>query len=116
MGSSSFLVPGFGSCNFSSFLDEWPVHFILYSLNPSADGDPRHVERRKTYFCDIMVWSSNMEFPRSPERYDFQDGVSRTASDAAMSRHESEAACPTPASEQTWPGWHVSSWLGAWPP
>mmetsp|Transcript_83415 Transcript_83415/g.253047 ORF Transcript_83415/g.253047 Transcript_83415/m.253047 type:complete len:557 (-) Transcript_83415:204-1874(-) len=70
--SSSFIAPALGSVSYAGFLDEWPAHFILYSLEDDED-DPRHLERKKTYFVDVMVWSSDMHLPKLPLRYSFED-------------------------------------------
>mmetsp|Transcript_61897 Transcript_61897/g.136049 ORF Transcript_61897/g.136049 Transcript_61897/m.136049 type:complete len:558 (+) Transcript_61897:111-1784(+) len=71
--TSSFVgVMGLGAWSYAEFLDEWPAHFILYSLEEDAT-DPRHLERRKQYFIDVMVWSSNMSLPKLPSRYAFRD-------------------------------------------
>lgn len=70
---SAFVgIMGLGSMSYASFIDEWPAHFILYSLEDDPD-DPRHLERKKRYFIDVMVWSSNMSMPRLPSRYRFLD-------------------------------------------
>lgn len=70
--SSSFTTPALGAFSYAGFLDEWPAHFILYGLEED-ENDPRHLERKKTYFVDVMVWSSDMDLPKLPERYDFRD-------------------------------------------
>lgn len=66
-------VMGLGSISYAGFLDEWPAHFVLYSVEGTTDSDPRHLERRKRYFVDVMVWSSMMELPKLPSRYNFCD-------------------------------------------
>jgi hypothetical protein len=65
-------VFGLGSVSYAGFLDEWPAHFVLYSLSPD-EHDPRHLEKNKTYFIDIMVWGSEMSVGQLPMRYDFMD-------------------------------------------
>uniref|UniRef100_A0A7S4UZN3 Domain of unknown function at the cortex 1 domain-containing protein n=1 Tax=Alexandrium monilatum TaxID=311494 RepID=A0A7S4UZN3_9DINO len=70
--SSSFTTPTFGAFSYAGFIDEWPAHFVLYSLEDD-DKDPRHIERKKKYFVDVMVWSSDMHMPKLPERYAFKD-------------------------------------------
>lgn len=70
---SSFAgIMGLGSMSYGSYIDEWPAHFILYSLEDDPE-DPTHLERKKRYFIDVMVWSSNMHMPRLPSRYRFLD-------------------------------------------
>lgn len=70
---SSFAgILGLGSFSYAGFIDEWPAHFVLYSLEDEED-DTRHLERRKRYFIDVMVWSSNMSLPKLPWRYRFLD-------------------------------------------
>jgi len=70
---SSFIgIMGMGSFSYASFLDEWPAHFILYSLDED-ESDPRHLERRKKYFVDVMVWGSGQDMPSMPWRYRFLD-------------------------------------------
>jgi len=70
--SSSFTTPALGSWSYAGFLDEWPAHFILYGLDDS-ESDPRHLERKKKYYVDVMVWSSDMDLPKLPQRYCFED-------------------------------------------
>eukprot|EP00747_Dinoflagellata_sp_TGD_P073165 gnl/TRDRNA2_/TRDRNA2_157780_c1_seq1.p1 gnl/TRDRNA2_/TRDRNA2_157780_c1~~gnl/TRDRNA2_/TRDRNA2_157780_c1_seq1.p1 ORF type:complete len:238 (+),score=27.44 gnl/TRDRNA2_/TRDRNA2_157780_c1_seq1:23-715(+) len=66
------LLPLGMTISFESFLEEWPCHFVLYTLD-SDSGDPRHLERRKTYFVDVMFWSSQMQCPELLPRYIFRD-------------------------------------------
>lgn len=68
----SELVGMFGRIPYGGFLGGWPAHFVLYSL-PTDEQDPRHLEKDKTYFIDIMVWGSDMEVPELPARYNFLD-------------------------------------------
>lgn len=63
----------FGHLRMKSFLEGWPLHFVFYFLEEDEDGDPRHLERRKSYFSDFMLWSSDWECPRLASRYDFFD-------------------------------------------
>jgi len=63
---------GLGSVSYEGFLDEWPAHFVLYGLEEDAN-DPRHLERRKTYYIDMMVWGSEMQVTQLPRRYAFKD-------------------------------------------
>merc|ERR1712232_601544 len=37
------------SISYEGFLDEWPAHFVLYSLLEDPN-DPRHLEKNKTYY------------------------------------------------------------------
>lgn len=77
--NSSIVSQTLGSISYAGLLDEWPAHFVLYSLDP-RENDSRHLESRKTYFVDIMVWSSDMDLPKLPNRYMFRDA--RTNDDA----------------------------------
>jgi len=70
---SAFVgIPFLGSMSYTGFIDEWPAHFVLYSLEDDPD-DTRHLEQRKRLFIDVMVWSSNMNLPKLPSRYRFLD-------------------------------------------
>lgn len=77
---SSFAdIPLLGSFSYASFIDDWPAHFVLYSLEEN-DTDPRHLERRKDYFVDVMVYSSAMSVPTLPWRYRLLDQQVRESS------------------------------------
>eukprot|EP00401_Gymnodinium_catenatum_P014294 CAMPEP_0117507422 /NCGR_PEP_ID=MMETSP0784-20121206/26414_1 /TAXON_ID=39447 /ORGANISM="" /LENGTH=508 /DNA_ID=CAMNT_0005302923 /DNA_START=104 /DNA_END=1630 /DNA_ORIENTATION=+ len=67
------LIPG--AWSYAGLLDQWPAHFVFYALE-NDDADPRHLERRKKYFMDFMVWSSDMSTPLLPLRYNFKDARS----------------------------------------
>lgn len=47
----------------ASCLGDWPAHFVLYELLDASSGgggggDGTHVESRKRYFLDLLIWSS----------------------------------------------------------
>eukprot|EP00928_Gymnodinium_smaydae_P099029 TRINITY_DN9346_c0_g1_i1.p1 TRINITY_DN9346_c0_g1~~TRINITY_DN9346_c0_g1_i1.p1 ORF type:complete len:457 (-),score=125.56 TRINITY_DN9346_c0_g1_i1:91-1461(-) len=60
------------SLSYGSLLDEWPAHVVMYSLEADPE-DPRHMESRKTYFADALVWTSDIKVPKLPSRYMFLD-------------------------------------------
>lgn len=93
-------VMGLGSISYAGFLDEWPAHFVLYSVEGATVEDPRHLERRKRYFVDVMVWSSQMALPKLPSRYNFCD--QRFARSACLGQHESANTRAATATEDHW--------------
>jgi hypothetical protein len=40
------------------FFEEWPIHTVMYELEPGHDG--KHLESRKRYYMDYIVWSSTV--------------------------------------------------------
>merc|ERR1712039_762343 len=52
-------VPIVTPINFNKFAGKPPVHVVLYSLAPSANGEKRHLSSRKTYYFRAAVWSSS---------------------------------------------------------
>merc|ERR1712032_478723 len=69
----------FGPMDMSSFLSGWPVHWTMYELASATGaydrGDERHLESRKTYYVDFMLWGSpaNIDFRKLASRYTFVD-------------------------------------------
>merc|ERR1719203_590032 len=57
--------------DFNQFAGGPPVHLVLYSLEPPADGgqaDERHVQSRKKFYFRGAVWSSQ----KRPDRARFE--------------------------------------------
>jgi len=71
VANSQILTP-VKTFDYSGFLGEWPAHFLIYSLRDD-ETDPRHLERKKIQYVDIMVWSSDMEVDTLAHRYEFLD-------------------------------------------
>lgn len=61
------------------FFEEWPIHCCLYELDTSklTKDDRRHLESRKRYYLDMMVWSNQIkeveQNPHLTQTYRFMD-------------------------------------------
>merc|ERR1712028_314607 len=47
------------SVSMATLCDEWPLHVVMYAHDHNgAERDVEHRESRKTYFIDLLIWSS----------------------------------------------------------
>jgi len=71
------MAPGIGMSSVA--IGEWPPHFVMYSLDETpgaceSDAQECHLECRKTYYIDFMVWSTTVpQNPALQSRYTFLD-------------------------------------------
>lgn len=72
----------------AQFLEEWPLHFVMYELDKEAAGtaNSRQLESQKRYFLDFMFWSTTQEdITRNlPSRYAFQDAPGTLEAETAQ--------------------------------
>jgi len=57
------VIPGV-TIDFNQFCGRPPVHLVIYTLRPAADGkDERHLDSRKCYLFHLAFWSSLSQPP-----------------------------------------------------
>lgn len=67
------------------FFEEWPIHCCMYELDSTnlTKDDKRHLESRKRYYVDMIVWSSTIpavaENAKFMQTYRFMDAPSSVA-------------------------------------
>ena len=60
----------------TTLLGDWVPHFSLYGLDDAPADPNRHPEGRKTYYFDMIMWSTLVESAVRPildEIYEFDD-------------------------------------------
>lgn len=62
-------IPLLTPIDLSTLAPRPPVHAVLYTLKPSADGETRHLQSRKNYYFSASLWSSS----KRPERARFDE-------------------------------------------
>merc|ERR1712062_680751 len=85
-----------GTIDMGRFFDAWPIHVCMYELDTTLTSldDQRHLESRKVYYLDFMLWSSKVMCWELPVRYRFLDApvVYEEASIRAACRHTGKDA------------------------
>lgn len=63
-----------GNIAMARFFEESPLHICMYELELKDKAqDDRHLESRKKYYLDVMLWSNLVECPELPKKYVFRD-------------------------------------------
>lgn len=94
LGRICGLIP-FKDISINDFMQGFPLHFVMYELVlPETEDaqDQRHLESRKKYFLDIMVWNTGLHCPTLPARY---SGIDAAGNDCV----EEETPEPEPAAD-----------------
>lgn len=65
----------FGAVPVTRFWGNSPAHFVAYELEDEPDGTPskRHLESKKEYFVDFLVFSNVVQNDELPSKYIFED-------------------------------------------
>ena len=77
-GALTDLLPLLPAIPLSSFLDQWPPHFVFYTLDdkdaPGAQTEVPQLEQNKTYILDLMMLSKSNANLHLSKRYYFPEG------------------------------------------
>merc|ERR1719443_986908 len=67
---------GITNTSIAHFLADWPVHVVMYELERDEEcrnGVRKHLESKKRFYFDFLIWSSSIPAVGLPMRYDIMD-------------------------------------------
>lgn len=112
----------FGDVPMSRFWDNSPAHLVAYELaQDTKDGNPStsrsHLESKKQYFLDLILWSNAIHNDTLPSMYTFEDGpeeFERSNESTAQQGFGAANSSARSSSSSDRDGWWSSLRLGGW--